>query len=158
MSFNPGRSMENGGIRMPHSFTSIHVHCVFSTKNREPWIHHSLRPTLYQIMGGIANKNKVKILAIGGIEDHIHILLSLSPVLSLSNVMQFLKAGSSHWIHETFPESAYFSWQEGYGAFSIGVSQIKKTKQYISNQEEHHRKVSFQDEINMFLEKHGIQQ
>ncbi|MEW6237601.1 MAG: IS200/IS605 family transposase [Candidatus Omnitrophota bacterium] len=142
---------------MSHSFVSQHIHCVFSTKNREPWITPNIRDNLYQFIGGIANKYKFKIIAVGGIDNHIHILLSLSSDISLSKAAQLIKGGSTYWIHKTYPEKSYFTWQDGYGAFSIGISQIKKTKEYIANQEYHHRTQTFQEEFIQFLKKHGIQ-
>jgi len=142
---------------MSHSFVSQYIHCVFSTKNREPWIMPNIRENLYQFMGGIANKNNIKLIAVGGIENHVHILLSFSSDISLSKAVQLIKGGSSYWIHKTFPNMSYFSWQDGYGAFSVGISQINKTKEYIANQEDHHRTQSFQEEFIQFLKKHGIQ-
>ncbi len=108
-------------------------------------------------MGGIARENKIKALAIGGIEDHVHLLLSLPSTVTIAKTMQLIKGGSSKWIHEEFPEYRSFVWQEGYGAFSIGISQVEETTRYILNQREHHRTKTFQEEYLAFLEKHGIQ-
>jgi REP element-mobilizing transposase RayT len=108
-------------------------------------------------MGGIARENKMRALAIGGVEDHVHILLSIPSTLSVAKALQLIKGGSSKWVHETFPEHRDFEWQEGYGAFSIGVSQVDDTKKYIANQREHHRTRSFQEEFIAFLERHGIE-
>jgi REP element-mobilizing transposase RayT len=108
-------------------------------------------------MGGIARENKMQALAIGGIEDHIHLLLSLPSTLDIAKAMQSIKGGSSKWVHDTFPQRKDFAWQEGYGAFSIGISQIEDTKRYIANQREHHRTKTFQEEYVAFLEKHGIE-
>jgi REP element-mobilizing transposase RayT len=95
-------------------------------------------------------------LSIGGVEDHVHVLLSLPSTLSISKAMQLIKGNSSKWIHETFADLRYFAWQEGYGAFSIGVSGIEDTRSYIARQAEHHRKRSFREEIEEFLVKHGM--
>jgi REP element-mobilizing transposase RayT len=95
-------------------------------------------------------------LAIGGIEDHVHLLLSIPSTLSIAKAMQLIKGGSSSWVHDTFPEHHEFEWQEGYGAFSIGVSQVPDTKAYIDNQREHHRTKTFREEFMAFLERHGV--
>ena len=90
-------------------------------------------------------------------EDHAHLLLSLPPSLALAKAMQLIKGGSSKWVHDTFPEARDFGWQDGYGAFSIGISGVKATMAYIENQEEHHRKRNFEAEFVAFLKKHGIE-
>src|SRR5437773_8450242 len=100
-----------------HSFMSCVVHCVWSTKNREPCLTSDLRERLWPYLGGIAKQNQMKALAIGGANDHVHILLSLPATLSVAKAMQFLKGNSSKWIRETFPKMHSFAWQEGYGAF-----------------------------------------
>ena len=141
---------------MANTYINILIHTVFSTKNRESWISSSLRERLYPYMCGIARENGLKVLCIGGTDNHIHILLSLDSTTSIAKAMQFIKGGSSKWIHETFPELRLFSWQEGYGAFSIGISNVDETKKYIENQEKHHSKESFCDEYLKFLRKNNI--
>ena len=141
---------------MANTYINILIHTVFSTKNRDPWISSSLRERLYPYMCGIARENGLKLLCIGGTDNHIHILLSLDSTTSIAKAMQFIKGGSSKWIHETFPELRLFSWQEGYGAFSIGISNVDETKKYIENQEKHHSKESFCDEYLKFLRKNNI--
>jgi putative transposase len=116
-----------------------------------------LRERLWSFLGGIARQNKMKALEIGGVADHVHILLSLPPTLSISKTMQLIKGGCSKWVHETFPEHRLFEWQEGYGSFSVSVSQLDKIIQYIKNQEEHHRKVTFQEEFLTLLKKHRVE-
>ncbi len=96
-------------------------------------------------------------VAIGGVEDHIHVLLSIPSTVSIAKAMQLLKGASSKWIHDEFPQHNDFAWQEGYGAFSIGKSQVESTKQYITNQAQHHRTRTFQEEFLAFLEKHDMQ-
>lgn len=96
-------------------------------------------------------------MAIGRVEDHIHLLLSLPSVISISKAMQLIKGGSSKWIHDNFPKHRLFAWQEGYGAFSIGISEVKRTVDYINNQHEHHRKFDFKKEFLAFLKKHEIE-
>ena len=140
-----------------HSFVSCLMHCVFATKERRPLIQPELQTRLWPYLGGIARENKMKALMIGGVEDHVHVLLSLPSTLSVAKAVQLIKGNSSKWIHETFPEHQSFEWQEGYGAFSIGVSGIDDTVKYIQNQAEHHRKMSFKEEVAVFLKKHGME-
>jgi putative transposase len=139
-----------------HSFASIHIHCVWSTKNREPVFHSKYRERLWPYLGGIARENKMKLLAIGGASDHIHVLLSLPSTISVAKAIQLLKGNSSKWIHETFAEMRSFEWQQGYGAFSVGVSAIDATVGYIRNQAEHHRNRTFGEEFKTMLRKHGF--
>jgi REP element-mobilizing transposase RayT len=110
-----------------HSFNSVLIHCVWSTKNREPALNADLRDRLWPYLGGIARENKMKALAISGTADHAHMLISLPPTLSVAKAVQLLKGNSSKWIHETFPRMRSLKWQKGYGAFSIGVSGIDPT-------------------------------
>jgi REP element-mobilizing transposase RayT len=140
---------------MANSFISLYIHYVFSTKNREPLILPEMQEQIWGFMGGIARKNKMKALAIGGIKDHVHLLISLPATLSVSKGVQMIKGGSSRWINDTF-DNINFSWQEGYGAFSINVSIVEDTVRYIRRQEEHHKYKSFQEEYVEFLKKHGI--
>jgi REP element-mobilizing transposase RayT len=141
---------------MGHSFTSNLYHCAFSTKGRRPLIAPRLQARLWAFMGGIARKNEMKALAIGGVEDHVHLLLSLPSTLTIAKAIQQIKGASSKWVHETFPDHGHFAWQEGYGAFSIGISQVGRTIGYIQRQAEHHRKTTFQEEFLAFLKKHGL--
>jgi|ERR1043166_1215116 REP element-mobilizing transposase RayT len=140
-----------------HSFNSCLMHCVFSTKERRPFLTQEIRDRLWPYLGGVARENGMKALAIGGVADHVHVLLSLSTTLSIAKAMQLLKGNSSKWLRETFPELRRqgFAWQEGFGSFSIGVSVVDDTVRYIQTQEEHHRQRSFREELEMFLKKHG---
>ena len=140
---------------MPHTYTSILVHVVFSTKERRQLIPEDLQQRLWSYMGGIARTNSMKALAIGGMEDHAHLLLSLHPTMPVAKGVQLIKAGSSKWMHEKVGRKS-FAWQEAYGAFSIGVSQAEATVRYIHNQEEHHRRFGFDRELAMILKRHGI--
>lgn len=142
-----------------HSFNSCLMHCVFSAKERRPFLTAAIRARLWPYLGGIARENGMKALAIGGVADHVHLLLSLPATLSVSKAMQLLKGNSSKWLRETFPELRQqdFAWQEGFGAFSIGVSGVEDTKHYIQTQEEHHRQRSFREELEIFLKKHGCE-
>ena len=109
---------------MAHSFNSSLFHCVFSTKQRRNTITPDLQERLWPYFGGIARENKMRALSVGGIEDHVHVLLSLPSTMPISKAMHLIKGGSSKWVHDTFPEHHAFAWQEGYGAFSIGVSHV----------------------------------
>ncbi len=142
---------------MAHSYICVYIHYVFSTKNRQKFITPELEKRLWAYMGGIARENKMKALAIGGVEDHVHVLLSLPSTLSIAKAIQLIKGGSSTWVSKTFPEFKDFEWQEGYGAFSVSVSHIERTIAYINNQKEHHKKRTFQEEYLAFFKKHGIQ-
>ncbi len=141
---------------MSHAIICSFYHCVFATKGRQPLLNQELRKRLFPYLVGIAQNHKFGILAIGGIENHIHILMTLPATLTLSRAVQMLKGTSSKWIHDSYPDSLDLAWQEGYAAFSIGVSQKAKTIRYIRNQEEHHHKITFKAEYRDFLAKHGI--
>jgi putative transposase len=139
-----------------HSFTSVLVHCVWSTKKREPILGSDIRNRLWRYLGGIARENKMKALAVGGAADHVHALISLPATLAVSKALQLLKGNSSKWIHETFPNLHSFEWQQGYGAFSIAISGVDATIAYIRTQAEHHRKRSFREEFVTMLRRHGF--
>ena len=142
---------------MAHSYCSQLIHYVFSTKERRPIITCDLQTRLFQYIGGIARENKMTLIAAGGIADHIHLLISLSRTINISKAMQLIKGGSSKWIHDTFPEHRSFEWQEGYGAFSVSMSNKDKVIAYINNQPEHHKKQDFKSEFISFLKRHEIE-
>ena len=139
------------------SYIRSHFHCVFSTQERRPFMTPEFRQRLWPFLGGIARQNKMKAIEIGGVADHVHILLSLPSTMAISKALQLIKGGSSKWIHETFPDQRQFAWQKEYGAFSVSVSKLDQTIQYIQGQEEHHRRVTFQDEFLVLLKKHRIE-
>jgi REP element-mobilizing transposase RayT len=116
-----------------------------------------LQQSLWPYLAGIARENRIKALVLGGVEDHVHALLSIPPTLSVARSVQLLKGNSSKWIHDSFEDQWHFEWQEGYGAFSIGVSGVEEMTRYIQGQAEHHRKTSFREELEVFLKKHGMQ-
>ena len=139
-----------------NTYTSLHYHVIFSTKNRERWIQSGLEQRIWAYLGGIARENNITPLLIGGVEDHVHLLLGLPPVLALSNAVKLIKGGSSKWIKETFPELTKFGWQDGYAAFTASKSHLPELVAYIRDQREHHRKKSFQEEYLAFLDRHEI--
>jgi putative transposase len=143
---------------MSHSHVCCLVHVVFATAERQPSIRDEIRGRLHAYLGGIARENCITPLAIGGASDHVHLLLSLPQTISVAKAVQLLKSGSSKWIHEKFPGSKHFAWQEGYGAFSIGVSQRATTVKYILSQAEHHKLISFGDELKKFIAAHGFEE
>jgi REP element-mobilizing transposase RayT len=132
------------------------MHCVWATKERRPLITTDFQQRLWPYLGGIARESKMKALVVGGVQDHVHVLLSIPSTLSVAKSVQLFKGNSSKWIHDTFKEHRDFEWQEGYGAFSIGMSGIEDTAKYINNQAEHHRTMTFKEEVEAFLKKHGM--
>ena len=146
--------MEN---KMPHSFSTSYYHCVFSTKDRRKLITNSLESRLFSYIGGIARVHKITLIEIGGMPDHVHLLLSLPATMPISKAIQLIKGGSSKWIHDTFQNHRSFSWQPGYGAFSIGTGDIERTRKYIRNQKIHHRNRDFKREYLAILEKNGLE-
>ena len=158
---NQRQARENGRQPfeiMPQSFTNLIYHIVFSTKNRQPLITDDVKLRLYDYIGGTIRKQGGIALAINGMSDHIHVLAKLRADKAVSDVLRDLKANSSGWIHEVFPEQKDFSWQNGYGAFTVSASQVEKVKEYIANQEKHHRKIgSFRDEFTKLLRANEIE-
>ena len=141
---------------MANTYTSLHYHVIFSTKNREPWIRPELEARIWPYLGGITREHDMKALMIGGIENHVHLLLGIPPVLAVSKAVQLIKGGSSGWIKETLPGLGGFGWQDGYGAFTVCKSQVREVEEYIRGQREHHRVKTFEDEYRAFLDKHEI--
>ena len=139
------------------SYVSSYHHCVFSTKERRPFITAELQQRLWPFMGGIARQNNMKAIEIGGVADDVHILLSMPATMPISKAVQLIKGGSSKWVHDKFPEHRLFGWQEKYGAFSVSVSQLDKIIAYIKGQEKHHRKMTFQEEFVALLKKHQVE-
>jgi len=142
---------------MANTFTQIHIHAVFAVQNRMSLISKDWQERLYKYITAIIQKHKHKVLSIGGMEDHVHILFGLRPTQSLSALMQEVKRDSSEWINQNKLTIGRFSWQEGYAAFSYGKSQISNVITYIENQESHHAKQNFTDEYRKFLDKFGVE-
>jgi REP element-mobilizing transposase RayT len=141
---------------MAHTYSSVLIHCVFSTKERRKLIRPEFQQDLWAYLGGIARFRGMKALSVGGVEDHVHLLLSLPANVALSTAMQKIKSAASKWLHEKWGQ-AEFEWQEGYGAFSIGISQVPDALTYIEGQTEHHRHRDFDEEYLAFLKKHEIE-
>lgn len=142
---------------MPHSYLSNLMHCVFSTKERRKFITPEMQQRLWPFIGGIAKENGMKALAIGGVADHVHVLLSLPATMPVAKALQLIKGGSSKFVHKTFPDMRSFAWQEGYGAFSISLSHVETDHRLHSEQAEHHQKKTFEEEFRAFLQKHRIE-
>ena len=141
---------------MANTYANILIHVVFSTKDRQSLISSSLRERFYPYMGGITKKNEFKILCVGGTEDHVHIFFSLNTSISIAKAGQLIKGGTSKWIHDIFPTHKLFSWQEGYGAFSVSISNVEEIRTYIEHQEYHHKKISFRQKYLEFLKRNNI--
>jgi len=141
---------------MAQTLVSLLVHVIFSTKNREPLITPEIEPELFAYVGGILNNHDSRLLDAGGTADHIHLLVSQSKNISLSSLMKDVKKDSSSWIKTKGRGFRSFHWQDGYGAFSIGKSDIPALKKYIASQKEHHQKRTFKEELIEFLDEYGI--
>ena len=141
---------------MPQSLSSILIHLIFSTKNRERFLTSEIDAELYPYLASIFKAMKSPALIINGTSDHVHTLFSLSRVVTIASLVEEVKTESSKWIKTKGREFRNFHWQSGYGAFSIGQSQLPTVKRYISRQKEHHRRVSFQDEYRKFLKLYEV--
>ena len=130
---------------------------VFSTRDRAPVLSPELAARLFPYMGGIVKEIKAAALIVNGPADHVHLLLSIPATASVAEVLRVLKTNSSRWVHEQFPARKRFAWQAGYGAFTVSASRQEDVKAYIASQQEHHRKVSFQEEFLSLLKKHGLE-
>ena len=142
---------------MAQSLAKIAVHVVFSTKNREPLLTTTIRSDIFAYSVGILNSLECITLAINGTEDHVHALIGMSKTISLSKMMEEVKKGSSRRLSAQNMTAKHFAWQAGYGAFSVSESQISTVVHYIEEQEKHHRKMTFQDELISLLKKHNIE-
>ena len=142
---------------MAQTFAHLLNHVIFSTKERRPSLKPEIRPRLFSYMGGIIRDLGGKALIIDGTSDHLHLLVSMPATVSVAEMMRIVKGKSSGWVREQFPSRGSFAWQAGYGAFSVSHSHIDTVTKYIAGQEEHHKKVSFQEELLSFLRKQGIE-
>jgi putative transposase len=141
---------------MASTFINVWVHVVFSTKDREPLLGPILRPRICAYLAGIAQNCGARVSCINGIEDHVHILTSLPSTISIADYVRTLKSNSSGWVHEEWP-AQYFAWQSGYGAFSVSRSNLDGVRQYVEQQEEHHKRMSFREEFLALLKKHQVE-
>jgi putative transposase len=142
---------------MANTYTQIHLHLIFAVKYRTGIIQNTWKDELYKYITGIIQQNKHKLIIINGMPDHIHILVGFRPNQSISDLLQDIKANSSKWINERGFIKGKFEWQEGYGAFSYGKSQVKDVIKYIENQEEHHKKKTFREEYLAFLDAFEVE-
>jgi putative transposase len=141
---------------MPQSYASLYYHLIFSTRNRLPLLSEDIAQRMYDYIGGIIKQHDGVLIAAGGIEDHIHLLATISRQQAISDVLRIIKASSSTWIHDTFPSMKNFAWQNGYGVFTVSASNVERVTQYIAKQKEHHQQLSFQEEFVRFLKKHQV--
>lgn len=138
---------------MSHSFVKNHIHLIFSTKDRKPTIAKAVQPELWSYLAGICRNQGMTAIAVNGMNDHAHLLFHLPPTITLAKAVQLLKANSSKWMNE---QGYPFSWQEGYSGFGVSISNTAVVANYIRSQEQHHRKMTFEQEHRTLLRKHGI--
>lgn len=141
---------------MSHTYSSNRVHVIFSTKGRQKCLAADLQPKLWAYMAGVAHNHGFEAVKIGGAADHVHALLLVPAAMPLSKAVQTVKGCSSKWLNDTGAAGETFSWQEGYGAFSVSASQTDGVVEYIQNQATHHAKRNYEEEFLEFLKKHGI--
>lgn len=142
---------------MAQSLSNVLVHLVTSTQGRRPVLSPGVRSRLFPYMAGTLSSLGNPCLIVGGVEDHVHMLFALSRTESLSKVVERVKTRATKYVKAEFPELSDFSWQAGYAAFSVGQSEIARVRRYIEGQEEHHRKLSFKDELLAILREQGIE-
>jgi putative transposase len=142
---------------MPQSLALVIVHLVFSTKDRKPLLGASVRPALHAYLATVARNAGCECFRVGGVADHVHLAIRFSRTLTIANLVEELKTSSSKWLKTQSSDLAGFSWQRGYGAFSVGPSDLDALRAYIDGQEEHHRTRTFQEEYRAFLTKYGIE-
>jgi putative transposase len=141
---------------MTHTFTRQLLHIVFSTKERRPLLTAERRPRMFGYLRSVADDHGVTVPALNGVEDHVHLLIDLPPVLGTAEFMTKLKSNSSRWFRRQFHQPE-FRWQRGYGAFSVRPSKLSEVQAYIDRQEEHHARTSFEDELRRIVQNHGLE-
>jgi REP element-mobilizing transposase RayT len=141
---------------MANTYSALFYHIVFSTKNRQTWIHDEIENRVWAYIGGVARTHQLTAIQVGGTEDHIHALVMAKPINAPSDIAKWLKAESSKWIHEAFEKLRMFGWQDGYGAFSVSKSNVPAVVDYIKNQREHHKKESFEVEYGRLMTLHEV--
>jgi REP element-mobilizing transposase RayT len=142
---------------MSQSLSYLLVHIVFSTKDRATVLAPTVRPDLWDYLATVARNAECECFCVGGVADHVHLAVRLSQTTSLAHIVQELKTSSSRWLKTQSAELTGFSWQNGYGAFSVGPADLEVLRRYIQSQEEHHRKHTFQEEYRAFLKKYGVE-
>jgi putative transposase len=143
--------------KSPGTYSQIYIHYVFAVKGRECLLHKSWRDEVFKIISNIIKEQGQKPIIVNGHDDHVHVFVGIRPTMRISDLIRDVKNQSSNFINTKRLIRGNFSWQKGYGAFSCSHSQMNRVYQYILNQEEHHRKKSFQDEYRDFLKKHEIE-
>jgi putative transposase len=141
---------------MPQSLSQLYVHLIFSTKHREPTLLSPAREDLHAYLAAVLNKQDSPALKVGGVSDHVHALFRLSKNIALAKIVEEVKTSSSKWLKTQARNLANFHWQSGYGAFSVSSADVEEVAEYITQQESHHRVVSFQEEFRKLLDGHGI--
>ena len=141
---------------MAHTYTCLHYHCVFSTRGRKNLIYAELEARLHAYVGGVVKNIRGFPVKIGGTADHVHGLIGLPADVTVASALRDMKANSSRWIHQKFPNMSAFAWQEGYGAFAVSRSNLDAVAEYIRKQKAHHRTMTFQEEFVALLKRHGI--
>jgi REP element-mobilizing transposase RayT len=143
---------------MPQSLSAVHIHLVFSTKDRRPYLRdEATREALHAQLGGISKRLDCPPLLVGGVEDHVHLLARFGRTITQADWVKELKRVSNSWLKDQGRDLADFAWQGGYSDFSVSQSNLERVKKYIANQEQHHRKSGFQDELRELLRKHDIE-
>jgi putative transposase len=138
---------------MSHSLTSLHYHAIFSTKERRPLVTAELKPDLLAYVGGIVRNLGGKVVMANAMENHVHLLITLPSTLDIADCMRMVKANSSKWVNE---KRGRFGWQRGFAAFTVSTSNMPDVARYIRDQERHHRKITFQEELIAFLKKNPV--
>lgn len=141
---------------MANTYVSLHYHIVFSTKHRESWITEDIEARVWSYVGGVARQHEMEPLSIGGLEDHLHVVVGVPAALPVSKAVQLLKGTSSRWIRQTFPALEAFTWQTGYGAFTVSPSVLSATITYVEQQRARHLKRTYQQEFRALLSAHSI--
>jgi putative transposase len=142
---------------MPQSHVQVYLHIIFSTKHRKPWIVPGTRPKLAAYFGGIFRECKSPLLSAGIVDDHVHLLCMQHKGITVINLVEQIKTGTSKWMKGQVPAGKAFYWQSGYAAFSVSASRIEAVTKYLAKQEAHHKRITFQDELRKFFQEYKIQ-
>src|SRR5260221_2297574 len=139
-----------------HTCTSMYIHVIFGTWNRYPFLDHATRPRVHAYFAGTARRLGVAPVTVGGVEDHLHFIGRFNPAAAFSSVIGQLKKSSTDWLHENFAHLGKFRWQRGFGGLSVSIDRVPSVVRYIERQEEHHRRRSFQEELDEVLHEFGL--